>query len=226
MPERILILGGTREASELAALLVERGDDVTTSLAGRTREPHPLAGKVRTGGFGGVDGMIGWCRENGITRIIDATHPFALQISKNAKAAAQRLGIPLEIQTRPEWTPTPGDKWHKVGSIKEAVGAVPPGATALLALGRQHIAPFAVREDVTFVIRMIDPPEAPLPFTDHILLLQRPSAEPDAEAALLRDHAITHIICRNSGGAGAYAKLLAARKLGLDVIMIERERAP
>lgn len=224
MTETVLILGGTREAAQIAADFVRDHPDwrVVTSLAGRTKEPKPLAGEVRTGGFGGAEGLADYLRAEGVTRLIDATHPFARRISENAKQAALAAGVRLETRMRPPWKRRDGDNWIEVGSLEEACDALPAGARVLLALGSQHIAPFAVRSDVHFLVRMIDPPETPLALPDHELLLARPGETAEAEADLLAAHAITHIVCRNSGGKGAYAKIEAARRLNLPVVMIGR----
>jgi precorrin-6A/cobalt-precorrin-6A reductase len=220
----ILILGGTKEAAELAAELVREHPDwrIITSLAGRTREPDPIAGETRIGGFGGAEGLANYIRANEVTRLVDATHPFARHISDNARAAATLTGVTLEIRIREAWRKKPSDVWSEVGSLDEAVAAIPPGARVLLALGSQHIAPFAARGDVHFVVRMVDAPESPLPLPEHDVVIGKPAASPQDEAALLAAHAITHIVCRNSGGAGAYAKIEAARALRLPVIMIGR----
>ena len=224
MTETVLILGGTREAADLAAELLRNHPDwrVVTSLAGRTREPQPVAGEVRIGGFGGPEGLAAWIRAEGVTRLIDATHPFAKNISLNAAAAAATTGVPLEIHTRAPWAKPDGDNWIEVRSLEDARDAIPAQARVLLALGSQHIVPFADRADVHFIIRMVDAPAAPLPFAHHDLVIGRPEPDIAGETALLQRHGVTHIVCRNSGGAGAYAKIEAARALGLPVIMIGR----
>ncbi|MEO0637494.1 MAG: cobalt-precorrin-6A reductase [Pseudomonadota bacterium] len=224
MTETILILGGTKEAAALAASLVAEKPNarIVTSLAGRTREPKPVAGETRTGGFGGADGLATWLQTEGVSQVIDATHPFAEQISKNALAACERTGTPLEVRKREPWQKQPGDTWREATNIHQAVAMIPAGARVLLALGRQHIAPFAEREDVWFLVRMVDAPSEQLDLPAHELLLQRPSAEADDEQQVLLEHQITHIVCRNSGGPGAYAKIEAARELSLPVIMIAR----
>ncbi|MCC0037281.1 MAG: cobalt-precorrin-6A reductase [Hoeflea sp.] len=222
--ETILILGGTREAAELARELVTSRPEarIITSLAGRTKEPAPLAGEVRTGGFGGVEGLARYLRETGVTRMIDATHPFARQISANAVEAAGIFGVPLEIRTRKPWLRHSGDNWIEVQTLEAARDAIPPRARVLLALGSQHIGLFASRDDVHFVVRMIDPPAKPLDLPDHALVLGRPGDTAAVETMLLIAHSITHIVCRNSGGTAAYAKIEAARELGLPVIMVGR----
>lgn len=221
-PEKILILGGTREAAELARELASQGLDVTTSLAGRTKEPTPVEGKLRIGGFGGAEGLAGYLKEEGFTRVIDATHPFAKTISANALKACETAALPLDICTRAPWQKQPGDLWTEVATLEEAANALPPNARVLLALGRQYLDAFFARTDCHFVIRMIDPPETPLAFRSHEILTAKPSADPDEEAALFRSHAITHIVARNSGGDGAYAKIVAARRMGLPVVMVGR----
>jgi precorrin-6A/cobalt-precorrin-6A reductase len=224
MSETVLILGGTREAAELAAEMVREHPDwrVITSLAGRTREPKPVAGEVRIGGFGGPEGLAAFLEQERITRLIDATHPFANRISANAKAAATLACVPLDIRTREPWRRQPGDDWAEVATLEEARDALSAGARVLLALGSQHIAPFATRGDVHFVVRMVDPPEEPLALPDHEIVTGLPGRTAEEEAALLERHAITHIVCRNSGGNGAYAKIEAARQFDLPVIMIAR----
>jgi len=231
MSETVLILGGTKEAAELAARLVREhpGWRIITSLAGRTREPAPLAGETRIGGFGGPGGLAEYLATEGITRLIDATHPFARRISANAKLAACKAGIPLEIVTRPPWQKQAGDDWIEVGSLEEARDALPAGARTLLALGSQYIAVFATRTDIHFVVRMVDPPAkppakplaGPLALPGHELVIGKPGSLED-EKALLAHHAITHIVCRNSGGAASYAKIEAARETGITVVMVQR----
>lgn len=219
--ETVLILGGTREAAALAARLLADHPQwrVITSLAGRTRAPAPLAGELRIGGFGGAGGLADFLRAESVTRLIDATHPFATQISANAKLAAAQAGVPLEILRREPWGKRPGDRWIEVASFGEAVAAIPSGSRVFLALGSLHIAPFASRRDAFFLVRSVDP--RPLPFADCLAVVGKPG-DRKTETILLEAHAITHVVARNSGGEGGYAKIAAARKLGLPVIMIAR----
>ncbi len=224
---RILILGGTQEAADLARRLSDREDlDVVTSLAGRTARPSPVAGRVRTGGFGGAEGLARFLAEAGVDLLVDATHPFATAISANAATAAERTATPRLTFLRPEWKPEPGDRWTEADDLDAAARALPSGARALLALGRQHIAAFAHRTDCFFVVRTVDPPGDPLPLAAHAVVVGRPGKSPASEAALLRAHAVDHVVCRNSGGAGGWAKLVAARDLGLPVTMIRRPPPP
>ncbi|MDQ0453779.1 cobalt-precorrin-6A reductase [Rhizobium paknamense] len=221
--DKILILGGTAEAVRLAAQLVAEGKaDVLTSLAGRTEEPEPPAGRLRRGGFGGAEGLLAFLRSEGITGVYDATHPFARQISANAEIACAAAGIPLVRLEREPWQKQAGDNWWEMGSLQEAARALPARACAFLALGRQHIAAFADRRDCRFLLRMVDPPAHPPPFADHALVLGKPSADPAQEMALMREHGVTHLVCRNSGGEAGYGKVVAARHLAIPVLMIGR----
>ncbi|KAA3509017.1 cobalt-precorrin-6A reductase [Agrobacterium vitis] len=223
LPERILILGGTAEAAKLAAELVGQGEAfVITALAGRTEYPASLAGEVRIGGFGGVDGLAAYLRSQGITRVIDATHPFARQISANTVEACRKAGVPLTVHLRPPWLQQPGDRWTMVETLEAAAHTLPEGARVFLALGRQYIDLFAQRTDCHFVIRMVDAPSTPLPFTHADIVVGKAAADWEAEKALLEGHAITHLVTRNSGGKASYGKIIAARKLELPVVVIAR----
>lgn len=209
------------EAAELAERLTADGHAVTTSLAGRTLKPKQLPGKIRSGGFGGARGLATYLTEEKITRLIDATHPFAEQISANAAIAAKQTGIPFSALRRPAWRAYEDDRWQMVKSLEAAVDAVPDAATAFLALGSQHIGAFAVRPDCDFITRMVDQPTEPLTFSAK-LILGRPSNDPAQEARIFADNGVTCLVCRNSGGKGGYAKIIAARDLVLPVIMIDR----
>lgn len=219
----ILILGGTFEAAELAKSLVgSSGASVTTSLAGRTSQPLAIAGEVRTGGFGGAAGLADYLLKHNIDLLIDATHPFAAQISRNAIAAAKLSGVTLEIKLRPPWTKQPRDNWTCALDLTAAANLLPRGARAFLALGSQYLDVFRPRSDVFFIVRMVDAPSQPLSLQNHVVILGRPGIERNDEAILFQQTCATHIVCRNSGGVRGYAKIEAARDLGLDVIMIER----
>jgi precorrin-6A/cobalt-precorrin-6A reductase len=221
MSQTILILGGTKEATELAEKLVLELPQarIISSLAGRTKEPSPIAGEVRIGGFGGAEGLARFLTQNNVTRLIDATHPFAKNISKNAKIAAANTGIKLEIRTRQPWQKSQDDHWIEVATLEEARKAIPIGARVLLALGSQYIDIFKTRSDVHFIVRMVDEPSTQLSLPNHQIIIGMPGGIED-ETALLKQFSITHIVCRNSGGQGAYAKIEAARALKIPVIII------
>lgn len=218
---RILILGGIREAADLAAMLVGQEHSVTTSLAGRTNEPVPVCGKVRVGGFGGVAGLAAYLEDQAIDVLVDATHPFAKQISTNAVLAAEIAQCQLIVFHRAPWQKQIGDKWIEVASLAAACEAIPQNATVLLALGSQYISVFQKRSDVHFLVRMVDAPTQEIPLEKHTIVLGRPG-DVVAETLLLKKQNISHIVCRNSGGVGAYAKIEAARQLHLPVIIINR----
>lgn len=224
MAETVLILGGISEAAALAAQLVNDHPDwrVITSLAGRTKEPQPVAGETRIGGFGGVDGLVAYIEREGVTRLIDATHPFATQISANAKKAAALCGVAFEVRIRQPWVRVDGDQWIDVATLAQARDTLPAGARVLLAIGAQHMAVFAGRNDVAYIARTVDPPATDAPLKAAHWITGKPSTDWRDEQALLQAHGITHIICRNSGGRGAYAKIEAARAMRLPVIMVQR----
>lgn len=220
-PMKILILGGTAEARQLAERLVALGHDVTTSLAGRTSRPIRPAGALRMGGFGGVAGLAAYLRAHNIGRLVDATHPFAGLISRNAVAAAQEAGIPLLRYMRPAWEQPPGADWLTVETAHEAASVLPPEAHVLLTTGHAGLAAFMQRDDCHFTVRLIEPPETALP-AFATLLLQRPPYGLADEIELMQRERIDHLVSKNSGGEQTAAKLEAARQLGIKIIMIAR----
>jgi len=223
---RALILGGTSDASQLAAEIARAGFDAVYSYGGRTRAPAEQPLPTRIGGFGGVSGLADYMRREGITHVIDATHPFAAEMSRNAVAACAETGTPLIAIERSPWVKTPGDNWIEVGDVNAAVAALPElPANVFLAIGRQHIAPFATKSQHAYTLRFVDPPEAPLPFAADVIVSRGPFTL-DGELEMLRTRGVMWIVARNSGGDGARAKIDAARTLGLPVIMIARPELP
>lgn len=221
---RILILGGTTEASALAQRLA--GDtrfEATLSLAGRTSSPRVQPLPTRVGGFGGVAGLTQYLREHEIEAVVDATHPYADQMSANAVAACKQCNVPLASLTRAQWQSMPGDKWQTVSSPAKAAAALgPTPRRVFLSLGRLDLHAFAAAPRHHYVARIIDPPEqAELP-PDLRFIQARGPFDLAAERKLLIDETIEAIVSKNSGGSATYPKIAAARELGLPVIMIER----
>lgn len=223
---RVLILGGTSEARALAAELVDApGVEVVSSLAGRVRDPRLPDGAVRVGGFGGVDGLVEWLRDNDIDAVVDATHPFAARITGNAVQACAAIGVPLLVLRRPQWTPGPGDRWHVVPDLRAAAAIVPAlGSRVFLTIGRQGVDAFA-GVAARFLIRAIDSPDVAAPADSEILLARGPFTLGD-EIALLREHRVEVLVTKNSGGSSTSAKLDAARALDLPVVMVARSPLP
>ena len=223
---RVLVLGGTSEARRLAARLdPDPAVEVISSLAGRVREPVLPVGQVRIGGFGGVDGLTQWLRDNGIDAVVDATHPFAARITANAAAATARTGLPLLVLRREEWSAGAGDRWHIVPDLASAADTVPRlGERVFLTIGRQGVDAFADCPG-WFLIRAIDPPEVPMPPRSELLLARGPFTVDD-EIALMRDRGIDVLVTKNSGGALTAAKLAAARELAIPVVMVARTPIP
>ncbi|MFI2436310.1 cobalt-precorrin-6A reductase [Streptomyces sp. NPDC018693] len=227
MSPHVLVLGGTTEARELAAALTARpGVRVTTSLAGRVSRPGALDGDVRTGGFGGAEGLAGWLREHGVDAVADATHPFATGITANAARAAAATGLPLVVLRRPGWTAGPGDRWHDVASLESAARLLPSvGRRVFLTTGRLGLAAFAHLTDLHFLVRSVEPPEPPMPPDVELVLARGPFTVAD-ELALLRSHRLDVVVTKDSGGAATAAKLTAARELGLPVVVVRRPPLP
>lgn len=222
----LLILGGTAEARHLAERATADFDQrlgVTTSLAGRTRNPAAVAGAVRRGGFGGSEGLAAYLRDASVDLVIDATHPFATRISAAAISACRTLGVPLLALSRPRWAPQPGDHWIEVASAAEAAALVPTlGPRVFLTIGHSALAAFAGIDRAHFVVRMVDPPAAALPLPSYELILARGPFTVAAERLIMERHAIDVLVAKASGGGAVAPKLEAARGLGIPVILLRR----
>jgi precorrin-6A/cobalt-precorrin-6A reductase len=223
--EMILILGGTGEARDIAAELLARGYRIVTSIAGVTSEPVLPPGEIRRGGFGGAAGLAEYLRENRVAAVVDATHPFAAQISANAAAACAEAAVPLLRFERPPWQAQDGDRWTTVATAAEAAAALPPGARALVTVGRKEIAAFFARENLSGIARMIEPPPCEVP-PHWTVRLERPPFSLGSERRLMREEAISWLVTKNAGGTATEAKLQAARELAVPVILIARPAGP
>ena len=236
MIKRLLILGGTGDAAELAVRASQIADiEVVSSLAGRTQQPFtPKTGTVRIGGFGGAAGLAQFLlvsaalgEDRPIDLLIDATHPFAAQISANAVVAAAECNIPYLMLVRPAWEMVEGDRWMKVASHSEAATALSgQSQRVFLTIGRQELAAFAGLDSIWFLMRAIDPPAPNTPIPNGKLLLDRGPFSLEKERQLLLEYHIDTIVSKNSGGAATYAKIIAAREMGIPVVMVQRPPIP
>lgn len=222
----LLLLGGASEAVQLGRILAARGVKATISLAGRVKDPAAQPLPMRVGGFGGIEGLTAWLKDHAISHVIDATHPFAAQMSANAVAACERAGIPLLALTRAPWVAGEGDRWITVPDIDAAAAALKgPAQRVFLAVGRMNLAAFACQPQHDYLLRLIDPPGA-LPLPRAKAIIARGPFDLEGDLALMRAHRIEVVISKNAGGTGARAKIDAARALGLPVIMIDRPAIP
>jgi precorrin-6A/cobalt-precorrin-6A reductase len=224
--ERLLILGGTGEAAELARGAAARfgdGLEITTSLAGRTERPRHLAGHVRIGGFGGPTGLTTYLIEHGIGRLIDATHPFATRISAAAHLACERASVPRLVLRRPPWRRHPLDRWIEVDSVAAAAAIVDRmGRRAWLTLGASEIATFSAVTAVHYLVRLVDRPRHPLPLRSYEVIVGRGPFSVAEEHSHIERHAIDVLVCKASGGGATEAKIIAARERGLPLIIVRR----
>lgn len=225
---RILILGGTTEARGLAErLAADKRFHTTLSLAGRTLDPKPQPVPVRVGGFGGAEGLADHLKAERVDLLIDATHPFANRISANATEASRLSGVPAFRLCRPAWAQVPGDNWISVGSIEEAVAALPKEPTRVfLAIGRQEAYQFSARPEHAYVVRSVDPVTPPLDVPDARYILDCGPFDQGRELSLLTNEKIGLIVAKNSGGSATFGKIAAARALSIPVVMVERKPAP
>jgi precorrin-6A/cobalt-precorrin-6A reductase len=224
---RALLLGGTGDANALAEALARARIDATYSYAGRTQIPLGHALPTRIGGFGGALGLADYIKQERITHVIDATHPFAVEMSRHAVEACAATNTPLIALERTPWGRTSDDNWIEVADIDAAVDALPDApACVFLAVGRQHIAPFAAKPQHAYTLRFVDAPDGALPLQNADLIVSRGPFTFAGDRELLNSRKIDILVARNSGGKGARAKVDAARDLGIPVVMIARPALP
>lgn len=221
--DRVLVLGGTKDARELADALVAGGVDAVLSLAGRTSAPAASSARTRSGGFGGIDGLAAYLRAEQIRACIDATHPFAARMSANAAAACAAMSVPRMALVRPEWSPVDGDRWIFVDDAAQAARLLPAMGRRIFLAFADGLAPFAGL-DLDFLVRRAEPGPVELPGAR--VLVQRGPFARDAERALFAAERVDAIVAKASGGNAARAKLDAARNLGLPVILLRRPPLP
>ena len=220
----MLVLGGTGEARQLATALHERGDDVVSSLAGRTADPLLPPGEVRIGGFGGAAGLAAWLQEHPVAAVVDATHPFAATMTEHAVEAADVTGTPYLRLQRPGWQPQSGDDWRWVDTLEQAAAAVAGFRHVFVTTGRTNLESFAgLTQEV--LIRAVDPPEPPLP-SHTTVVLERGPFTVEEELALMREHGVDVVVTKDSGSHLTEAKLTAARRLGIPVVIVRRPPVP
>jgi precorrin-6A/cobalt-precorrin-6A reductase len=227
-PLRVLILGGTAEANQLArAVAHDPRIRAMLSYAGRTENPTPPPVSWRVGGFGGIDGLVDYLRAENIARVVDATHPFAAQMSAHAVAACDKAAVPLLAIERRPWPRAPGDRWIEVDDLAAAAQAL--GALSrrvFLGIGRMQLEVFAAHPQHCYLLRLVDPPRAPLPLRDAEVIVARGPFRRADDRAMLSNFRAEIVVAKNAGGGAAAAKIEAARDLALTVVMVRRPFIP
>ncbi len=225
-PKKLLILGGTTESAALAQQVAETfGDriEAITSLAGRLSSRRRLPGRIRVGGFGGVDGLIEFLKSEQIDAVVDATHPFAAIISSHAYDACLLAEVPRLALIRPPWQPEPTHPWVEAVDLDDAAALLPKmSKRAFLTIGRQGLDAFSKVEGVWLLVRLIEPPANALQLPEHLVIAGRPPHSIEDEMALMGEHRIDTLVCKQSGGSVTETKLIAAHRIGVHTVMINR----
>lgn len=223
----ILVLGGTAEARALATALIDSGLDIESSLAGRVSSPRLPVGRVRIGGFGGAEGLADYLRQHHITHLVDATHPFAMQMSAHAVSAATAVaGVQLLRLVRPGWDDhARAPLWHWVPDLTVAATEVPRlGRRPFVTTGRQSVPFFADLRCEHVLLRVVDPMDPP--GSQWTVVHDRGPYAVESEVALMRRHTVDVVVTKDSGGDYTSAKLDAAAEIGIPVVVVSRPRPP
>lgn len=222
----LLLLAGSGEARALAGALAARGIPAVASLAGETRAPAEFALPLRVGGFGGAEGLRRYLEAKRITAVIDATHPFAAQMTATAARVCAELALPQLVLRRPGWQARPDDRWQWVDRLEEVPALIPPGATVFLGTGRKSLAALSGLAGRRVLARVIDPPEGPFPFPGGRFVQGRPPFSVEEEMAFFRAEGVDWLVVKNAGGSASFSKLEAARRLALPVAIQSRPPLP
>ena len=227
MKQTILVLAGTSEAKQICKFLSESaGLEVIASVSGVVNREDEYPTALRIGGFGGASGLIQYIQENSITLLVDATHPFATQITANSCQASTSTGIPYIRLERPCWLPEVTDNWTQADELVKLIALLPPGSTVFAPMGSgmfrsQNKALLASRDDVQFIVRSMNRPNCPLP-SNVAVDFSRPHCSASLERDFLLSIGATCMMCRDSGGTTGKSKILAARILSLPIFLLQR----
>jgi precorrin-6A/cobalt-precorrin-6A reductase len=221
-----LVLAGTYEAREICEALGKIRIPAVASLAGVTRKPENLSIETRIGGFGGTKGFREFLTDKQISWVIDATHPFATEMTKTAVNECLDLNIPHVIVQRLGWLPEEGDDWRSIDSLQMLDEIIPRGSVVFLGTGRQVLSEYSNMDGRKLLCRVVDEPSQPFPFENGEYLVGRPPFSVQEEVALFKKLQVDWLVVKNSGGSGGASKLVAARQLGIPVAMLNRPELP
>lgn len=220
---KLLLLAGTSEARALAEVLADQaGIETIASLAGVTREPQDLAVPMRIGRFGGRAAFVQYLHDEGFDAVVDGTHPFAARISRRCAQVAAQMQLPHIQILRPAWQAGAGDNWTFVDNERDAAAHIPLGSTVLLATGRQSLHRFDNMQGRYLICRQIMRSSGDFPHESGEYLIGHPPFSVDEEIALLKARGIDWLVVKNAGGMLSQSKLVAARQLGIPVLLINR----
>lgn len=223
----LLLLAGSGEAREIAAALSGAQDwSVTASLLFPERSTGPLPVPARLGRFGGEDGMARFLTSERVDAVLDATHPFASQITAQSARVCARLAIPFAQVLRPAWTPGPGDRWTEVANEAAVAAFLRPGQRVFTTTGRATLEHLVSRSSARFFVRQLEPRDATDGYRNVRYVTGQGPFSVQEELDTLRDLKIDVLVCKNSGGAPSHTKLDAARELGIPVILVARPPQP
>ena len=224
---RILIFGGTTEGRLLAQALSRRGVSAAVSVATEL-------GAEELSGLPGITPLVGrrTAEEmaallSGYDKCVDATHPYAVEVSKNIRAACAAAGVPLRRLLRRE-SPLPPDS-VRVDSAGEAAALLAGReGNILLATGAKELPAFAPLDRSRLFPRVLPAEESLLACRragippKNIIAMHGPFSQKLNEALLEQFH-IRWLVTKDGGAAGGFPeKAAAAQSAGAALVVIRR----
>ncbi len=229
----ILVLAGTKDGRELITLLSAAGYQVMASVFSEYgRELITQTNVLIQAGPLDTDGLKELIAKHKIALVVDASHPYAVNVSHNAMQACHSAGIPYLRYERKMAILPAYEKLHIVHDYTAAAEvAATLGKIIFLTTGSRHLKTFksaACLRDHRLIARILPEPSviaecSDLGFTPQdIVALQGPFSH-ELNMALFKEYGAEVIVTKNSGQVGGSdTKISAAMALDLSLVIIDR----
>ncbi len=223
----LLLLAGSGESRALAQRLAQTGGlRVTASLLHQPRTFGPMPVPTRLGRFGGVEALRRFLVQEQISAVLDATHPFSVQMGHRAAEACAALGLGFARVLRPPWPLSPSERWAEVADEAEVRRHLREGDRVFATTGRATLDRLVRDVPAQFLVRQMAGRDGPCDFKNVEYIYGKGPFSVDQEVENLGRSRADVLVAKNSGGTPSHSKLAAADALGLRVVLIARPPQP